>query len=270
MILEQPRRAACLASLATHAGAIAIALFAMRAAAPVKNSAGALHGGHVPLFWSRQPGPGGGGGGGGDHTAAPPRKAELRGTDPRTVPAGEQQAIDVSTDARTDTEPIPRLDIPVATLALGNEAFPGAIDAPSASPIGSRGPGHGDGAGDGRGKGDGPGRGAGFGDGMDGGIGGDAYRPGSGVTMPIEIRKGVPQYTTEAMHARAQGTIIVECLVQTTGVCTNIRVKRSLNPSFGLDQEAIKAAAQWRFRPGMRRGEPVPVLVNMEIVFALR
>ena len=38
----------------------------------------------------------------------------------------------------------------------------------------------------------------------------------------------------------------------------------------GPDEEAIKAAAQWRFRPGMRRGEPVPVLVTLEIAFSLR
>jgi protein TonB len=90
------------------------------------------------------------------------------------------------------------------------------------------------------------------------------------VTLPIEIRKGTPQYTAEAMRARAQGSIMVECVVQTNGTCTNIRVKHSFNPAFGLDQEAIRAAGQWRFRPGMRRGEPVPVLVTMEIAFALR
>jgi protein TonB len=96
------------------------------------------------------------------------------------------------------------------------------------------------------------------------------HRPGGDVSMPIEIRKGTPQYTPEAMRARAQGAITVECLVQTTGVCANIRVKHSFNPTFGLDEEAIKAAAQWRFRPGMRRGEPVAVLVTMEIAFVLR
>ena len=75
---------------------------------------------------------------------------------------------------------------------------------------------------------------------------------------------------TAAMQARAQGTILVECAVQTTGVCTNIRVERSFDPPFGLDEQAMKAAAEWRFRPAMRRGQPVPVLVTMEIAFALR
>jgi len=161
------------------------------------------------------------------------------------------------------------LNIPVAALALGTETFPGAIEAPP-SLAASQGPGDGGGTGTGRGTGDGRGRGPGLDDGVGGGTGGDVYRPGGGVTLPIEIHKGAPRYTAEAMRAHAQGAITVECVVQTTGVCTNIRVMRSLDPAFGLDQEAIKAAAQWRFRPGTRRGEPVPVLVTMEIAFALR
>jgi protein TonB len=88
--------------------------------------------------------------------------------------------------------------------------------------------------------------------------------------MPIELRKGMAQYTTEAIRARAQGAITVECVVQPSGVCTNIRVIHAFNPTFGLDQEAIKAAAQWRFRPGTRGGRPVAVLVTMEIAFSLR
>ena len=76
--------------------------------------------------------------------------------------------------------------------------------------------------------------------------------------------------SVDAMRARAQGAIRVQCVVQTTGVCTNIRIVRSFNPPFGLDQEAIKAAGQWRFRPGTRRGQPVPVVVTMDIEFALR
>jgi hypothetical protein len=49
-------------------------------------------------------------------------------------------------------------------------------------------------------------------------------------------------------------------------------VVRSLDSTFGLDQEAIKAAKQWLFRPSILRatGEPVPVEVTIELTFTLR
>ena len=50
----------------------------------------------------------------------------------------------------------------------------------------------------------------------------------------------------------------------------SLKVVRSLDNTFGLDQEAIKAAKQWRFRPGTRLGEPVPVLITIELAFTLR
>jgi len=61
----------------------------------------------------------------------------------------------------------------------------------------------------------------------------------------------------------------VECVVQTSGTCAEARVVRSLDPTFGLDQEAIKAARLFRFKPGVRMGEPVPVLVTIELSFSL-
>ena len=64
------------------------------------------------------------------------------------------------------------------------------------------------------------------------------------------------------MRARLQRVVLVECVVQTNGECSDVRVARGLDPSFGLNEEAIKAAQQWRFRPGVRQGEPVPVFVT--------
>ena len=39
---------------------------------------------------------------------------------------------------------------------------------------------------------------------------------------------------------------------------------------FGLDENAIRALKQWRFRPGMRNGVPVDVALNIEVNFNLR
>jgi TonB family protein len=97
----------------------------------------------------------------------------------------------------------------------------------------------------------------------------DVVRPGNGVTIPRLIRNVKPQYTAEAMRAKIQGSVMVECVVNTDGTVSNVRVIRSLDATFGLDQEAIKAAKQWLFAPGTRNGEPVPVMVSIELTFTL-
>jgi TonB family protein len=96
------------------------------------------------------------------------------------------------------------------------------------------------------------------------------YRLGDrGVERPSPIHQPPPQYTPEAMQAKIQGTVMVECIVKPTGLCEDIQIARSLDPS-GLDQQAIKAVQAWRFNPGKRKGEPVPVIVNIEMAFRLR
>jgi protein TonB len=95
-------------------------------------------------------------------------------------------------------------------------------------------------------------------------------RPGNGVETPKLLREVKPQYTAQAMRAKIQGQVLLECVVNTDGSVSNIKVVRSLDSSFGLDQEAVKAARLWQFAPGTRLGQPVPVLVTIEIAFTLR
>ena len=61
-----------------------------------------------------------------------------------------------------------------------------------------------------------------------------------------------------------------EDVVLPDGSVGDVRVTKSLDPVFGLDAEAITAARQWRFVPGYRFGQPVPVLVLIELTFTLR
>ena len=84
------------------------------------------------------------------------------------------------------------------------------------------------------------------------------------------IREVKPQYTSDAMRAKIQGAVLLQCTVRPDGSVTDIQVVRSLDPTFGLDQEAIKAARQWRFAPGTRMGQPVSVQITIELTFTLR
>jgi TonB family protein len=96
------------------------------------------------------------------------------------------------------------------------------------------------------------------------------YRIGEeGTVAPALIHERKPYYTPEAMHAKIQGEVVLGCVVQTDGVCSDVRVTKSLDPN-GLDLQAINAVQEWRFEPGTRMGEPVPVLVDIAISFTLR
>lgn len=225
------------------------------------------------LIWLAEPGPGGGGGGGGNKAPEPPRKAELPGKDKISVPVAPKPAPEPPKKAEPPKEPPPieQMNIPAKALASGEQALPGMIESANlAAESTSQGTGSGGGAGTGTGTGTGSGQGSGLGEGVGGGTGGGVYRPGSGVTVPRVIREVKPQYTADAMRAKVQGVVWIECVVMPDGTVGDAKVIRSLDPVFGLDQEAIKAARQWRFVPGTRENQPVPVLVTIELTFTLR
>jgi periplasmic protein TonB len=220
------------------------------------------------IVWLSVPGPGGGGGGGGNQMKEPPKKAELPGKDKISVPVVKPPSVALK-KPEPAPEPEPEVNIPAQTMAAAETTAPGVIESQAAGTV-SQGTGTGGGGGTGSGTGMGPGQGSGLGPGWGGGTGGGAYRPGNGVENPRLIREVKPQYTADAMRAKIQGAVWLECVVLPDGSVGEVRVVRSLDSTFGLDQEAIRAAKQWRFQPGTRFGEPVPVLVTIELTFTLR
>jgi TonB family protein len=152
-------------------------------------------------------------------------------------------------------------------LAAGTAYQIGMPEAASSLPF-SQGPGSGGGVGEGTGTGIGPGRGPGLGPGSGGGFGGGAYRPGNNVSTPTLISQVRPNYTSEAMQRKIQGTVILEVVVDCGGVPAAMRVVRSLDPQ-GLDDEAMRAVRLWRFKPGRMGETPVDVLVTIVLDFKI-
>jgi protein TonB len=262
---------AALASFATHiAGALFMFLLIRYAPRPIVSAAILPEQQNTHIIWLNEPGPGGGGGGGGNQMKEPPRKAELPGKDKITVPVEKPPKLEVQQQAKNEPNPVEQLNIPAKNLASASESLPGAIEAPPGPPTLSQGSGTGGGAGTGTGSGIGPGTGSGLGPGSGGGTGGGTYRPGNGVTLPRLIKEVKPQYTSDAMRAKVQGTVLLECVVKPDGKVGDVNVIRSLDPTFGLDQKAVEAARQWQFSPGTRMGEPVSVLITIELTFTLR
>jgi periplasmic protein TonB len=263
---DRQSRVGASASVGAHLAFVLIAFLAVRFAPTPDYSKFAPDEPIKDIVWLAEPGPGGGGGGGGNKSPEPPRKAELPGKEKITVPVAKPP--DPTPEKPKEPPPAEDLTIPAKPLADSTVVLPGAIQSPAVSQ--SQGAGDKGGAGTGTGTGIGSGQGSGLGPGFGGGTGGGAYRPGAGITLPRLLRDVKPQYTADAMRAKVQGSVWLECIVGVDGQIGDVRVTRSLDPIFGLDQEAIKAAKQWRFTPGMRLGEAVPVIITIELTFTLR
>ena len=261
--LRQSRVNGVLTSCVVHGVVIAAALLLATSRESMRS--GSSHATYEPpshVVWLSAAGPGGGGGGGGRKEQAPARAAEVKGNDKLTMPSASRAASDV-TEKPEPFVPLP--DVPIQTLGASDLTTMGLIEAGAESL--SHGSGDGGGVGDRRGTGAGPGDGGGIGPGSGGNIGDGIYQPGSGVTMPVPVHQEKPQYTIEAMRARIEGAVVIECVVQPTGMCAQLRVLRSLDSRLGLDQQALRAAAAWRFSPGTRLGKPVAVLVTIQLGF---
>jgi periplasmic protein TonB len=223
------------------------------------------------IVWLNEPGPGGGGGGGGNKMKEPPKVAELPGKDKITVPVEKPPKLEVKLETKNEPPPqLEQLNIPAKMLGSSTDSLPGVIENAPGPPTLSLGSGSGGGAGTGTGSGVGSGVGSGLGPGFGGGTGGGVYQPGNGVTLPRIIREVKPQYTSDAMRAKIQGAVLLQCVVRPDGSVSDIQVVRSLDPTFGLDQQAMAAAKQWRFQPGTRMGAPVSVQITIELTFTLR
>lgn len=215
---------------------------------------------HYELTFVQIEGPGGGGGGGGNESPEPPAKLEMKAEVPE-APKIEIPKVDVP------PPPPPPLVAPVRTSPTLPVQTSGVVSGLSAAP--SLGTGTGGGGGTGRGTGSGSGTGSGIGPGTGGGFGGGAYRPGSGADNPVLIKQVDPKYTPEAMRAKIQGIVELEAVVGVNGQITEVRIHKSLDRGFGLDEEAMKVARQWLFRPARFQGQPVPMVVIIQMEFRL-
>jgi protein TonB len=252
-------------SVATHVLVPFLLVFLMRFMPPPQPAPQLPDLTNYNIVWLPQAGPGGGGGGGGNKSLEPPRKVELPGKDKISVPV--QKAVNLEAPKPKDEpkpDPVPLMQLPALAMASGTTTLPGVMTGlPSDSSLSQ-------GSGSGEGTGIGPGKGSGLGPGEGGGTGGGVYRPGNGVELPRILREVKPQYTADAMRAKVQGVVELEAVVLPDGSVGDVRVTHSLDPVFGLDEEAIKAVKQWRFAPGTRLGQPVAVLVGIELTFTLR
>lgn len=91
--------------------------------------------------------------------------------------------------------------------------------------------------------------------------------PVDGLTHPTLISKVEPEYTEAARHAGLEGTVLLSVALNKDGIPEEVKVVKPLG--LGLDESALECVKKWRFHPATNNGEPVPMLVKVEVAFRL-
>jgi len=121
--------------------------------------------------------------------------------------------------------------------------------------------------GNGSGTGIGSGDGSGLGPGSGGNTGGGLYAIGGGVSKPVVLYSPDAEFSEEARKAKFSGNVEVYCVVDEQGKTSNIRVARGVG--MGLDEKAIEAVRQYKFKPAMKDGKPVRVPMYIDVNFQI-
>jgi protein TonB len=192
------------------------------------------------------------GGGGGQRGPTPvtkgqmPKFAETQITPPKIAVDTKVQMPDPTIEVQPD-------------LKMANNNMPN-FGMPNSPLVGSS-------MGNGSGSGLGSGNGSGLGNGTGGGYGGGLRHIGGGVSSPVVIYQVDPEFSEEARKAKFMGVVLVNLVVDAQGRPQNVHILRGVG--MGLDENAIKAVQQYRFKPAMEAGKPVAVELNVEVNFQI-
>jgi TonB family protein len=86
--------------------------------------------------------------------------------------------------------------------------------------------------------------------------------------QPVEILfKPTPAYSQEARRLQVEGEVVLQVVFSASGTLRDLRVVRGLG--HGLDEAALSAAEQIRFKPALRDGEPVDTAATLRFLFKL-
>jgi periplasmic protein TonB len=189
------------------------------------------------------------GGGGGQPGAAPVSKGAPPRFSPEQLLAPKVPVMDAKLAVEPTIDVDARLKMPddIATIGITKAPMVGVS------------------MGNGRGAGLGSGNGNGMGPGAGGNTGGGVREVGGSVSAPVEIFKVDPEFSDEARRAKLSGSVLVNLWVDQNGRPAHVRVLQGLG--MGLDEKAIDAVRQFRFKPAMENGKPVTVELNVEVSF---
>jgi protein TonB len=81
------------------------------------------------------------------------------------------------------------------------------------------------------------------------------------------VNRVEPEYTEDARKAGLEGHVVLEAIIAADGTVEDIRVVNSA--TYSLDQFAMKAVRQWRYKPAFCGDRPVRVYLTVTVTFSL-
>ncbi len=121
--------------------------------------------------------------------------------------------------------------------------------------------------GSGNGTGVGSGTGPGVGPGSGGGVGGGPFHVGGSVRAPALVYQPDPEFSEEARKAKFSGNVEVYLWVDEQGNPSHVKVVRGVG--MGLDEKALEAVRQYKFKPATQNGKAVKVDLYVEVSFTI-
>jgi periplasmic protein TonB len=88
-----------------------------------------------------------------------------------------------------------------------------------------------------------------------------------GVKAPVLIKETKPRYTDSARARGVQGLVYMSAEILSNGSVGDVKITQSLDAD--LDEQAILAVKEWKFKPATKDDKPVDVEVNIELTFTL-
>jgi TonB family protein len=85
------------------------------------------------------------------------------------------------------------------------------------------------------------------------------------TTPPVLLSHAQPEYTPEAKQLKIQGDVVLRVTITTNGQMIVHNVIHGLG--HGLDEQAVRSAPTYKFKPAMQNGQPVEFTTNIIIKF---
>jgi len=193
------------------------------------------------------------GGGGGQHDIAPVSKGRLPDLAQKQIVAPKAPPTEAPKLAVVPTVVVQK------DLNLANNQMPN-LGMPNSTLVGNS-------LGNGNGTGIGSGNGSGIGPGSGGNTGGGVMHIGGGVSRPIVLYQVEPEFSEEARKAKFSGSVTVYLYIEPDGTPSHVRVVQGVG--MGLDEKAVEAVRQYRFKPAMKDGKPVRVDLYVAVNFQI-